>query len=119
MTPKRQQIFDKYSGRCAYCGCELTSKFHVDHIEPIVRNPRTKVPEKPNESIENLNPACPSCNIMKHSMSLEQFRKSIKKFVQSLNLYNNQYKFAKKYGLIQETEKEVMFYFETLKNNNQ
>jgi hypothetical protein len=51
---------------------------------------------------------------MKHSYSLEYFRETIKKFVNSLNLYNNQYKFAKKYGLVQETEKEVIFYFETL-----
>jgi len=116
MTEKqRKQIFDKYDGRCAYCGCELTSKFHVDHIEPIRRNSDGTC-LKPNESIENLNPACPSCNIMKHSYSLEYFRETIKKFVNSLNLYNNQYKFAKKYGLVQETEKEVIFYFETLKN---
>ncbi len=114
MSTKRQQIFDKYSGRCSYCGCELTDKFHIDHIEPIRRN-NDGTCLKPNESIENMNPACPSCNIMKHSMSLEQFRNSIKLFVRSLNLYNNQFKFAKKYGLIQETEKEVIFYFETFK----
>jgi 5-methylcytosine-specific restriction endonuclease McrA len=114
MTEKqRKQIFDKYDGLCSYCGCELTSKFHVDHIEPIRRNSDGTC-LKPNESIENLNPACPSCNIMKHSYSLEYFREIIKKFVNSLNLYNNQYKFAKKYGLVQETEKEVIFYFETL-----
>ena len=110
---QRQQIFDKYDGRCSYCGCELTDKFHVDHIEPIIRNSDGTC-LRPSESIENMNPACPSCNIMKHSMSLEQFRKSIKQFVQSLNLYNNQYKFAKKYDLIQETDNDVIFYFETL-----
>ena len=111
---QRQQMFDKYDGKCAYCGCELKAGFHIDHIQPIRRNSDGSCLNPQNESIENLNPACPSCNIMKHSMSLEQFRKSIKQFVQSLNLYNNQYKFAKKYDLIQETDKDVIFYFETL-----
>ena len=69
--------------------------------------------EKPeNENFENLNPACPSCNIQKNSYSLEQFRENIKEFVGSLNKYSTQYKFAKKYGLIEETEIEVKFYFE-------
>jgi len=64
------------------------------------------------KELENLNPACPSCNIQKKSYSLEQFRENIKKFVGSLNKYSTQYKFAKKYGLIEETEIEVKFYFE-------
>jgi len=47
-------------------------------------------------------------------MTLEQFRESIKNFVTNLNKYNNQYKFAKKYGLVSENDIEVKFYFETL-----
>ena len=39
MTKKdRQIVFDKYNGKCSYCGCELTKGWHVDHIEPIVRD---------------------------------------------------------------------------------
>jgi hypothetical protein len=34
----RQIIFDKYNGKCAYCGCELVKGWHADHIEPIVRD---------------------------------------------------------------------------------
>ncbi len=30
----RQKIFDKYGGKCAYCGCELQKGWHVDHVEP-------------------------------------------------------------------------------------
>jgi hypothetical protein len=33
----RQKIFDKYGGRCAYCGCELQKGWHVDEIEPVRR----------------------------------------------------------------------------------
>ena len=116
MTKKeRELIFNKYNGKCAYCGCELKKGFHVDHIEPIVRNWLNGTCEKPeNENLENYNPSCPSCNIQKNSYTLEQFRENIKQFVNSLNKYSTQYKFAKKYGLISENEIEVKFYFETL-----
>ena len=116
MTKKeRELIFNKYNGKCAYCGCELKKGWHIDHIEPIVRNWLNGTCEKPeNENLENYNPSCPSCNIQKNSYTLEQFRKNIKQFVRSLNQYSTQYKFAKKYGLISETDIEVKFYFETL-----
>jgi 5-methylcytosine-specific restriction endonuclease McrA len=121
----RQAIFNKYNGRCAYCGCELTKGWHADHIEPILRDSRwnrnkgrfeqTGTCERPeNENMDNYNPACPSCNIQKNSFTVEQFRENIKQFVSSLNQYSTQYKFAKRYGLIRETNIEVKFYFETL-----
>ena len=65
-----------------------------------------------NDTIENMMPSCPSCNINKHSMNIEEFRAFITRFVTSLNKNNTQYRIAKKYGLIQETGKQVMFYFE-------
>lgn len=121
----RQKIFDKYGGRCAYCGCELQKGWHVDEIEPVRRNSvwdfekrkwiphPTKPMQHPERMcIENQNPACASCNINKHSEPLESFRASIKKYVQSLNLYSTQYKIAKRYGLIKETDIEVKFFFE-------
>ena len=40
---QREQIFNKFGGKCAYCGCELPIRWHADHIEPIYRegkNPR-------------------------------------------------------------------------------
>lgn len=121
----RQKIFDKYGGRCAYCGCELQKGWHVDEIEPVRRNSvwdfekrkwiphPTKPMQHPERMcIENQNPACASCNINKHSEPLESFQASIKKYVQSLNLYSTQYKIAKRYGLIKETDIEVKFFFE-------
>lgn len=124
----RQKVFDKYGGKCAYCGCELQKGWHVDEIEPVRRNKiwdavkrkwvvlKSKPMEHPERmNIENQNPACASCNINKHSDSLENFRTAIKKYVESLNLYSTQYKIAKRYGLITETNIEVKFYFESLK----
>lgn len=65
--------------------------------------------------LSNQMPSCPSCNINKHSNSLEGFREFITHFIVSLNRDSTQYKMAKKYGLIQETGKPVVFYFETFK----
>lgn len=33
----RQKVFEKYGGRCAYCGCELKRNWHCDHLEPVNR----------------------------------------------------------------------------------
>jgi len=123
----REQIFNKYSGKCAYCGTDLEKGWHIDHIEPVVRDskwsryhgrfvPTGKLQNPENEHIDNYNPSCASCNIQKNSFTLEEFRKNIKNFVNSLNNYSTQYKFAKRYGLITETKEDVIFYFEKLNN---
>lgn len=123
----REIILNKYGGRCAYCGIELKKGWHIDHLEPIVRNfaydsnkgkfQSTGTCRNPqNDNLENYNPSCASCNIQKNSFTLEEFRKNIKQFVSSLNSYSTQYKFAKRYGLIKETNSDVIFYFETFKS---
>lgn len=109
---QREDLFQKYQGRCAYCGEQLLKGWHADHIELIRRNGDGTCLNPEREIFENYNPSCASCNINKHSMSIEDFRKSICKYVESLNNYSTQYKMAKKYGLITETNKELKFYFE-------
>ena len=109
---ERQIVFNKYEGKCAYCGCELAKGWHVDHKEPIRRNNDGTCINPHNECMDNYMPSCASCNVQKNSYTLEEFRKNIKHFVYSLNNYITQYKFAKKYGLVKETENEVVFYFE-------
>ncbi len=127
----REIVYKKYNGRCAYCGCELQKGWHVDELLPVRRGWRWKRDEngdiiyKDNKQIKenymlhpermNINnqmPSCPSCNINKHSMSLEEFRLLISNFINSLNKNSVQYKVAKRYGLIEETNKPVVFYFE-------
>lgn len=116
MKYTRQQVFDKYGGKCAYCGCDLPLKgWHNDHLQPVVRNLKTGAHEFPErDCLDNCMPACASCNINKHSMSLEHFREAITGYVRSLNLRMVQYKMAKKYGLVVEIEAPVVFYFEKI-----
>ena len=125
MTKKeeRQFIYDKYNGHCAYCGCKLQKGWHVDELLPVQRNMKYSKdkskyvhdgtcthPERLN--IDNQMPSCPSCNINKHSLELEDFRNLISGFMKHLNEVSTQYKIAKRYGLVQETIKPVVFYFE-------
>ncbi len=143
----RELVFNKYGGKCAYCGCDLTKGWHVDEVEPCIRKTKRiaghwshpdahmmteeemqlnkvvwvnekdifdgyEFPERVH--LDNQNPACASCNIMKNRNTLEGFRYQIAQFIPSLNLYINQYKFAKRYGLVVETQKLVVFYFEQI-----
>ena len=108
----REIIYNKYDGRCAYCGCKLEKGWHVDELKPVRRNIDGTCMHPERFNIDNQMPSCPSCNINKHSMSLEKFRNLIKGFMNHLNNVNTQYKVAKRYGLVNETNIEVVFYFE-------
>lgn len=111
--PQRETIRMKYGGRCAYCGCELGDRWCADHIEPIRRDWIAGGCEHPErDCLDNLNPACPSCNTIKGSSSLEGFRRTVSGFIKSLNRDSTQYKVAKRYGLIEEKAPEVKFWFE-------
>lgn len=118
----RQEVFDKYGGKCAYCGCELQKGWHVDHIQAHWHNltdeqaARHKIIKGCN-NIENLNPACPRCNKWKATFSIEGFRNEISLQVQRLNSYSSNYRMAKDYGMITENDKPIVFYFETLTND--
>ncbi len=105
----REKIKHKFNGRCAYCGVELKSKFHVDHVEPLYRNCNEK--EK-NNSEENLYPACIRCNMWKKVYTLDQFREEISKQVDAARRYSKNFRLAEDFGLIKETGNEVQFYFE-------
>ena len=117
-------LFDKYDGKCAYCGCDLQKGWHADHIDAVIRNRVYNYEkrqwvfdgtfERPhNDCLSNMNPSCAKCNINKRDMTIERFRLSIKDYVESLNKYSVQYQMAKKYNLVKEQEIEVIFYFET------
>lgn len=114
MNPKRQAIWNKSNGKCWYCGCDLPEKgWHIDHVIPVIRHPGTGVMEQPQwDTEDNKVPACASCNIQKGNMLLETWRRMIKGHIKSLNRDSTQYRVAKRFGLVEETEAEVTFWFE-------
>lgn len=64
----RNIIYNKYNGRCAYCGCKLDfENFSIDHIIPKWRKNDDDFLsylniERGKCKIENYNPSCNSCN---------------------------------------------------------
>lgn len=68
LTPfERQQIYDKFGGCCAYCGCEITIKeMQADHVVPLYLGGA--------DDISNLYPACRACNHYKSTFDVEKFR---------------------------------------------
>lgn len=108
----RENVYKKSNGHCWYCGDKLQKGWHTDHFLPIGRNPDKTVNNPENDNFDNLVPACASCNIMKSDMDIESFRELISNFVKRLNRDITIYRHAKKFGLVKETDKKVIFWFE-------
>ncbi len=113
---KRQAVYAKYDGRCAYCGRKIEYKdMQVDHFIPqemelvvIAGN----FPEIDSiDDLKNLMPACRSCNHYKRAHSLDTFRRYIEEIPRKLRA-NYIYKVGLIYGNIIENEKPVKFFFE-------
>lgn len=101
----RIQVYNKYSGHCAYCGCELEYKdMQVDHINPIYWH-------NGSNDIENYNPACRMCNFYKLTYAIEKFRENIQTLHERLEK-SFIYRLAKKFGIVEENTDSVRFYFE-------
>lgn len=86
----RQQVYEKYGGRCAYTGKPLDDKWQVDHVTPYlyltVRYPSHL--EIINH-INNLLPACQIINHYKRSKDLEEFRQYMLTFHKRLERLPN------------------------------
>jgi 5-methylcytosine-specific restriction endonuclease McrA len=104
----RQYVYDKYNGKCAYCGVDLVKGWHVDHINPQVYGG--------GNEIENLNPSCTHCNIYKSSRDLEFYRNALKKLLNTKHEYlfksKTKMQVAIKMGAVQLNEWDGLFYFE-------
>ena len=120
MKVNRFEIWNKFGGKCAYCGVEVEEKkFHIDHIDPhwhnLTEQKAKKIGvKKGTHEIENLNPSCPRCNRWKSTWNIEQFREEIRLQVERLNKYSPSYRISKDYGLIEEKNITVKFYFEKI-----
>lgn len=125
---QREELKHKYGGHCSYCGIELGERWQKDHFVPVereviwykcekTRRMKSKSGAMRNpelDTLDNLMPSCAKCNNDKSSMSLESWRRVIKDRIKTLNespVYAS-YQKAKRYGLVVETDIEVVFWFE-------
>jgi len=131
---KRQIVFNKYGGKCAYCGCDLDEKFQVDHM--VSKNYWYHIDsEDPScvNDISNLMPACVQCNHYKRSHCLEDkfshvgFRTYMlsfhirlgsipKKTIRPSTIRRKEYmqRIADRYGISETKPFDGLFYFEKM-----
>lgn len=103
----RQAVYEKYNGRCAYCGREIKYKdMQVDHFIP-----KNGWAVQGTDDISNLMPSCRMCNHYKRANSLELFRIYIQEIPRKLQ-QNYIYKVGVVYGNVIENKKPIKFYFE-------
>lgn len=111
MKINRELIHNKFNGHCAYCGCDITVKdMQVDHITP-----KLLFDNKVGygvDNIKNLNPACRVCNNWKSIYSVEEFRNQMQNQVAAARKYSRNFRMAEKFGLVNENNTKVIFYFE-------
>lgn len=109
---ERMEVYKKTYGHCAYCGCELQYKdMQVDHVVPL-----NGWNEQGTDEIENMLPACRSCNHYKNRIPLENFRRMIENIPAVLMRDSVTYKNAVRFGLVNPQPHKVVFYFEKIKN---
>lgn len=124
---QREALRIKYGGFCSYCGCPLTGKWHVDHVQAVRRDGQWKLvaggkmeyvslgtmSRPQHDTMENLSPACVPCNINKGVLELEQWRKILERSAHTLHANYSTYRHALRFGLIVETPPTLKFHFET------
>ena len=97
---KRNEVFEMFDGRCAYCGCELDyGTFESDHFLAVALGGKIK---------SNLVPACPDCNVAKSCLTIEDFRDRLSDKI--INSFHGRL-MQKYYGI---KPKRVQFYFESV-----
>lgn len=75
---RRDRIFNRYGGKCAYSGTDLLPDWQIDHVEPVVRMMYSREMHRAhNDYEENMVPCQRIINHYKHSYSLEDFRRTM------------------------------------------
>lgn len=111
----REAVYQKYGGRCAYCGKEIEYKdMQIDHLIPVQRERFGRYTEEQIECFENYMPTDRTCNHYKRAHSLETFRRYIEEIPSKLERDNYIYRIGKKYNLIEEHPQKIKFYFEQI-----
>lgn len=102
---ERRAVLRKTGGHCAYCGKPIGYyDMQVDHVIPLRKGG--------TNDLDNLVPACRSCNHYKSTLTVNQFRESLGQIPGVLTRDSASYRIAKEYGIIKEEPGKIVFYFE-------
>ena len=81
----------------------------VDHVVPV-----NGYLERGEDTLDNMLPACRSCNHYKSKSTLEGFRRKVENMPNVLMRDSVTYRNAVRFGLVRPTPHPVRFYFEQL-----
>lgn len=103
---QRQQVYEKCSGHCAYCGSRLDYKdMQVDHVKPLKLGGE--------DTLSNMLPACRSCNHYKAARDADGYRRYLSGIAGRLMRDSIPYQVAARFGIVKYVKKDVVFYFES------
>ena len=117
---QKDALRQMFAGKCAYCGNELV-KMHADHVQPCIRvttdpwsnrlaEPYMVKPER--NTVANMMPACPPCNLHKGGYSLEQWRVYLQRSAEIVRKQTSTFRAGERFGIITVSDQPVRFYFE-------
>ena len=107
MAPsKRRVVFEKTSGRCWYCGSGIDLEtMCVEHATPKSKGGRNE--------IDNLLPACRSCNSQKYTKTVEEYRTWIEWFQAGSEPFTqNQIEWLASHGIVLPDRPRHLFWAE-------
>lgn len=138
---QKTELKNKYGGRCSYCSDPLSNRWQKDHFLPVERVTKyvkedsgviarctkgkpityTVMLKPENDNYDNLMPACAKCNNDKSSMDIEIWRQVIKHRIVTINKDPKyaSYQKAKRFGLVVETNIDILFWFEVYDKSGQ
>lgn len=101
----RQATYEKYGGRCAYCGDPIRyTEMEVDYVQPIQQGGKM--------DLDNMLPSCRVCKRNRNNKPLEKFRRQLQDIPKTLER-GRDYRLGIRYGLLRESlAPTVQFYFE-------
>ena len=116
---KRQLVYEKFNGKCAYCGKILlvdNSMFWKPHPDAFVIDHVTPKTKGGNNHIDNLLPSCNYCNSVKYNKSITQFKEYFFSKLTKQPLFNQEQKeYLLNYGLdLFSFFNDCNFYFEKI-----
>lgn len=118
---QRHEVWQKYNGHCAYCGCELRyEEMQVDHFIPAGRGLTDEQMNyaggRGQDDMANYMPACRMCNFYKDRNTLEMFRRKIAQWLDYKRTFAT--RLALRYGILTEHAWDGKFYFEKQEKQN-
>lgn len=106
----RKAVYEKYGGRCAYCGRKIDIKdMQADHLKPQRQGGA--------DEINNMMPSCRRCNHYKRANSLDVYRSMLMDMERKvLDTYLG--RVARDYGMVEWKGWDGKFFFEKLEGGN-